>query len=84
MECLLDDGFINKFKNILSEELLLHFGYGSKQYNISYTDTSITLSMKTHVIEFSYEKLQQINLEYKNEFLVKFVKSFVSDLVLMY
>lgn len=84
MTCLIDDEFINKFKNMLSEELLLHFGYGSKQYYITCSDTSITLRMKTHIAEFSYETLQEIRLQYNNEFLPKFVKSFISDLVLMY
>lgn len=84
MTGLLNVGFIDKFENILSVELLLHFGYGSKQYYVTRTDTSITLHMKTHIVEFSSEKLQEIDGEFKNEHLLKYVKSFVSDLVQMY
>ena len=52
MSDLLDDGFISKFNALLSEELLLNFGYGSKQYILTQSENNIVLSMKTHVVEF--------------------------------
>ena len=67
MSDLLDDGFISKFNALLSEELLLNFGYGSKQYILTQSENNIVLSMKTHVVEFDSIELQRINKEFKNE-----------------
>ena len=84
MSDLLDDGFISKFNALLSEELLLNFGYGSKQYILTQSENNIVLSMKTHVVEFDSIELQRINKEFKNEFLIKHVKNIVKDLISIY
>mgnify|MGYP003554132528 CR=1 FL=1 len=84
MSDLLDDGFISKFNALLSEELLLNFGYGSKQYILTQSENNIVLSMKTHVVEFDSIELQRINKEFKNEFLIKHIKNIVKDLISIY